>query len=85
MIYAEFNLYCPPKYSNTCNLSLYHTIPTFNNPDKEALFKILWEKEKMLVTYQKHKSLFELHLKYRLQIYALKLDWSRILSFGKEI
>ena len=45
----------------------------------------MWEKEKMLVTYQKHKSLFELHLKYRLQIYALKLDWSRILSFGKEI
>ena len=32
------------------NLTLYHTTATFNNPEKEALIKTLWEKEKMLVT-----------------------------------
>ena len=32
------------------NLTPYHTIPTFNDPEKESLFKTLWEKEKMLVT-----------------------------------
>ena len=31
-------------------LTLYHTIPTFNDPDKRSLLKTLWEKEKMLVT-----------------------------------
>ena len=30
-------------------LTVYHTIPFFNNADKEAL-KTLWEKEKMQVT-----------------------------------
>ena len=30
--------------------TLYHTIPTFNNPKKEAFWKQLWKKEKMLVT-----------------------------------
>ena len=31
-------------------LTLYHTIPTFNNPNKEA-FENIEEKEKMLVTH----------------------------------
>ena len=31
-------------------LTLYHTIQTFNNPEKRNLLKRLWEKEKMLVT-----------------------------------
>ena len=29
---------------------LYHTIPTFNDLEKQNLLKTLWEKEKMLVT-----------------------------------
>ena len=31
-------------------LTLYHTIPTFNDPEKESFWKHFWEKEKMLVT-----------------------------------
>ena len=31
-------------------LTLYHTIPTFNDPQERSLLKTLWEKEKMLVT-----------------------------------
>ena len=30
-------------------LTLYHTVPTFNNPRGRSLLKTLWEKEKMLV------------------------------------
>ena len=30
-------------------LTLYHTIPTFNDPESEGLSKTLWGKEKMLV------------------------------------
>ena len=32
------------------SLTLYHTIPTFNNLEKEAFLKPLWEKKKMLLT-----------------------------------
>ena len=33
------------------SLTLYHTIPTLNNPKKKKIaLKTLWEKEKMLVT-----------------------------------
>ena len=32
------------------SLTLYHTIPTFNDPVKRAFKKTLWKKEKMLVT-----------------------------------
>ena len=31
-------------------LTLYHTIPSFNNPEEKAFGKTLWEKEKMLAT-----------------------------------
>ena len=31
-------------------LSYPHTIPTFNDPEKEGFLKTLWEKDKMLVT-----------------------------------
>ena len=31
-------------------LTLYYTIPTFNDPLEGSLLKTLWEKEKMLVT-----------------------------------
>ena len=34
---------------NKLVLTIYHTIPTFNNP-KRSLLNTLWEKEKMLVT-----------------------------------
>ena len=34
----------------TYELTLYHTIPTFNNPPERSLLKTLWEKEKMPVT-----------------------------------
>ena len=38
---------CPYTFFS---LTLYHTIPTFNNPEKENLLKTLWEKKKMPVT-----------------------------------
>ena len=31
-------------------LTLYHTILTFNNPEKQTFLKTLWKKEKMLVS-----------------------------------
>ena len=31
-------------------LTLFHTILTFNNPEKEAFWKALWVKEKILLT-----------------------------------
>ena len=31
-------------------LNLYHTIPTFNDPEEKSLLKTLWEKKKMLVS-----------------------------------
>ena len=31
------------------NLTLYHTIPTYNTPPSPGFLKTLWEKEKMLV------------------------------------
>ena len=40
---------CTIYKSGKC-LTLYHTIPTFNNLEKEAFSKTLWEKEKMLET-----------------------------------
>ena len=32
------------------SLTLYHTVPTFNDPIGRKLMKTFWEKEKMLVT-----------------------------------
>ena len=62
-------------------LTLYYTIPTFNDPEKVAFFlKTLWKKEKMLVTsifsfshnvfYPSQKSFFffESHFFCRLQM-----------------
>ena len=34
----------------TLLLTLYHTIPTFNDPEKESFWKHCGEKENMLVT-----------------------------------
>ena len=31
-------------------LTLHHTIPTFNDPEKKSIFKTLLEKEKILIT-----------------------------------
>ena len=33
----------------TRTLTLYHAIPTFNNPLERGLLKTLWEKKKMLI------------------------------------
>ena len=44
-------LHCLPN-KGLCDkgLTLYHTIPTFNDPQERYLLKTWWEKEKMLVT-----------------------------------
>ena len=68
--------------------TLYHTIPTFNDPEKEKKMTTLWEKEKMLVTSifsfshkvfywskKKKKSVFKLHLFCHLQMLSL---WTRL-------
>ena len=62
------------------SLTLYHTIPTFNDPERGYIFlKTFWEKEKMLVTsiflfsqnvylpFPKHMLKFESHLFCHLQ------------------
>ena len=36
--------------SKHCLTIHYHTIQTFNNPENESFHKVLWEKEKILVT-----------------------------------
>ena len=47
-VYRDFNQI---SVTNTHTLTLYHTIPTFNNPEKRKLLNTFWEKEKMLVTF----------------------------------
>ena len=60
-------------------LTLSYTIPTFANPDKEEFENILGKGgnagnqhfllfPQCFLPYQKHKSLFELHLKCHLQM-----------------
>ena len=74
--------------------TLYHTIPSFNNLEKNRLMKTLWDKEKMLVT-----SIFSFpHISYPsqnififsvtfilLSANASNLDQSNILLFGNEL
>ena len=75
--------------------TLYHTNRTFNNLEKEALMKTLWEKEKILVTSIfsfSHNVFYPSQHKYQFftNIYlcrlqnAFNLDQSENLSFGKE-
>ena len=71
-------------------LTLHHTITTFNDPDREALLKTLWEKEKMLVTSissfshnvlqpsKKQTSNFQSHFVLS-SAHAFNLDQSKIL------
>ena len=73
------------------SLTLYHTNPIFNDP---RLLKTFWEKEKMLVTsifsfshnvfYSYHKTNFNISF---ILVFAntFNLDFSKILSFGKEL
>ena len=81
------------KFLLSCKgLTLYHTIPPFNYPGKgRGLLKTLWEKEKMLKR-RKYPSLnrfqFFGHIYFTFILSsanAVKLDWSKILSFGKEL
>ena len=78
------------RYSK--KLTLYHTIPTINDPAKEEAFlKTLLEKEKMLVTiifsffhrFPKQSSI--LKLIFLLSAKSSKLDWSKILFFDNEL
>ena len=83
------------KYHITNDLTLYHTIPTFNDPKKDSFGKH-WEKEKMLVTniFSFSRSLFY-SIKERnhliLIIFSLSsakafnLNKSNLLTFGKEL
>ena len=75
--------------------TLYHTIPTFNEPKNEAFWKHCRKKEKMLVTsIFSFSTMFSTLSKTEIIIWAtfilssanaFNLVTSRILSFGKEL
>ena len=74
------------------NLTLYHTIPTFNDLEEETFGKHCGEKEKMLVTsifFFSHNVFYHPQHKFQLFFFssanALNLDHSKVLSFGKEL
>ena len=74
------------------DLTLYHTIPTFNDPGQEAFSK-LWEKKKMLVNiifsfshsvFYQSVTQFIIWITFKMSsANAFKLDWSQILLSGK--
>ena len=63
-------------------LTLYHTIPTFNDPEEEAWKKTVWEKEKMLFSTLSGREVIILATFDFLSANALKLVKSRYLPFG---
>ena len=75
-------------------LTLYHTIPTFNDPEEETFGKHCGKRRRMLVTSffssshngfspYRNISIFESCLFCRLQMLSI-LDCAEILLFGKE-
>ena len=82
-------------WSKGLNLTLSHTILSFNDPERKSLFKTLWEKDKMLIP-----SIFSVSHKFSTQskrnfsvqatfslssANAFKFDQSKILLSGKEL
>ena len=76
------------------NLTLYHTVLTFNDPTQgRGLWKTLWEKKKMLVTsifsfshsvfYSIKKKIVILAMFKMSSANAFNLVMSKLLSFGK--
>ena len=86
-IYVQLSKDVPNKPLQT-GLSLYHTILTFNNPEKQAFWK-LREKEKMLVTsifFFSHNFFYLSQNKFKISVsfilssvHAYNLDQSKIL------
>ena len=82
------------KASPRGRLTLYHTILTFNNIEKEEFRKTLLEKEKMLVTsifsfsqnvfYPSLNKFQFFHSHFFSSANAFNLDQFKVLSFGKE-
>ena len=75
-------LYCRHVKTRAClgKGKLYHTIATFNEPQKEGLLKTIWEKGKMLVNIK--SSNFKL---WSAKPRSLSLSQSKVLSSGKEL
>ena len=77
------------------SLTLYHTIPTFNDPEEVAFWKHYGKRRKcwkpafspfprMFSTLPKTNYSFSVNFILS-SASAFKLDWSKIVSFGKEL
>ena len=76
-------------------LTLHHTIPTFADPGKETFSKNCWKRRKCwLQAFSSCPIMFSTFPKTNLtslvtfilsSANALNLDWSKVLSFGKEL
>ena len=67
------------RLQKACETTLHHTIPSYNEPEDRSLLKILWEKEKMLLSVcllliPKKISNFHSYLFCRLQ---MRSKWTR--------
>ena len=80
-------------FYNQFQLTLYHTIPTFNDPETEGFENVVGKKMKMLV-FSPFPTMFSTLPKPNLNISftfilssanAFNLDQSKILSFGIEL
>ena len=75
-------------------LTLYHTVPTFNDPEERALLKTLWEKKKWLPAFSSFPTMFSILSRTNFAICinfiwsssnAFILDCSKILLSVKEL
>ena len=86
---------CDPTLNATdTELTPYIAVPTYNTSRNKSILKILWEKEKILVTcifsfsYNvfypiKEKFIIFIHSLYCIYIYVFILDTSKNFSCGK--
>ena len=93
---AHFFSWMNESYQHFCiGLTLYHLIPTFIDSDKEAFWKYCGKKRKCwLPAFPPFPTMFSTLPETQITIWptfkmssanALKLDWSKILLFGKEL
>ena len=64
------------------SLTLYHAIPTFNNPQRRSLLKTFGEKEKMLVFNPNKDQNHYVKYFYFVICKCFQVDQSKILSSG---
>ena len=89
-----FSYFIICHYISHLLLTLYHTIPTFSHPEKEAFWKHCGEKERINQHFLLFPTMFSTLPKSNFNFWftfilssanAFNFDQSKILSFGKEL